>query len=103
MLRLLAEFCTPAALLHTVALHSLKQSLGRSLSAMRVELPDSHIMVGVPDASRSVPAGCVVALGANGRTVVQSGPVLLYHAPGRLPEDIVRATAVEPPPQFMKV
>ena len=54
-------------------------------------------MVGVPDASRSIPPGCVVALGPNGVPVVHSMAVLMYRAPGHLPEDVVKAEAIWPP------
>ena len=67
------------------------------LRDLKIELPNSHHMVGVPDASRSIPPGCVVALGPNGVPVIHSMAVLMYRAPGHLPEDVVKAEAVWPP------
>ncbi|GAX85343.1 hypothetical protein CEUSTIGMA_g12760.t1 [Chlamydomonas eustigma] len=82
-------------------LHSIQQSEARGLREMRFELPDSFMMVGVPDASGSIPAGCVVAMGGEGKVVVEATSVLLYRAPGLEPNDIVRATAVTPSETFL--
>ena len=80
--------------------HSLQQALSRNLCEMRVELPDSYMAIGVPDASGTIPAGCVVAMGPGGQLKVGPSDVLLYHHPGYLPEDIVRACAVTAPDGF---
>ncbi len=62
---------------------SIQQSRLQSLRDMHLDLPDSFTLVGVPDASGSIPAGEVVVVGRDGRVVVPAGrTVLLYRYPG---------------------
>ncbi|KAJ9527430.1 hypothetical protein QJQ45_025697 [Haematococcus lacustris] len=91
------------------------------LSRLRLPLPGAVRLVGVPDMSGSIPAGCVVMLPQPSPVPPASGPgtasadkqpgsarasgpahqVLLYRSPGLKPQDLQLATLVEAPPAFL--
>ncbi|KAJ9525776.1 hypothetical protein QJQ45_003399 [Haematococcus lacustris] len=91
------------------------------LSRLRLPLPGAVRLVGVPDMSGSIPAGCVVMLPQPSPVPPASGPgtasaskqpgsastsgparqVLLYRSPGLKPQDLQLATLVDAPPAFL--